>query len=252
MKKEFLKSEVDKIKWFHRIELPFEEGGALTTPGIVDHTTDESATIRYGLPVDLSGLSVLDVGCYDGYFSFLSEKRGAVVSAIDPLQGRGKVSEVFTPEGLSVVISGNEGFELARKVLDSRVKFAVCDLGEFVSGIGHYSQRSIITEKEFDVVLYYGVLYHTKAPILELEYLYDVTKENGVALIETAISCDISMDGNALPLWQFKPGFDNDPTNYWYPSLKGVEIALLNAGFNKAETIFVTAGGERATIVAHK
>lgn len=252
MKKESLQSEIDKIKWFHRIELPFDEGGVLTTPGIVDHTTDESATVRYGLPVDLSGMSVLDVGCYDGYFSFLSEKRGAVVSAIDPLQGRGKISEVFTPEGLNVVISGNEGLELARKVLGSCVKFAVCDLGEFVSGIRHYSQRSIITEKEFDVVLYYGVLYHTKAPILELEYLYDVTKEDGIALIETAISYDISMRGDKLPLWQFRPGFDNDTTNYWYPSLTGLETALLNVGFNKVETIFVTTGGERTTVVAHK
>ena len=78
--------ELDQIRglmaerqWFHTIEL----APGLFTPGAED--TPRKAQL-IGLPEDLSGKSVLDIGAYDGYFSFEAERRGAArVLAFDHL-----------------------------------------------------------------------------------------------------------------------------------------------------------------------
>jgi tRNA (mo5U34)-methyltransferase len=66
----------DQIDWWHQIELP----GGYVTPG-PDHSADKLASLR--LP-DLRGKTVLDVGAFDGYFSFAAERLGATrVVALD-------------------------------------------------------------------------------------------------------------------------------------------------------------------------
>jgi tRNA (mo5U34)-methyltransferase len=247
MKKIELQKKIDEIKWFHRLDLPTDEGDILTTPGEVDHTNEKSANGRYGLPLDLTGRSVLDVGAFDGYFSFLCEDRGANVSAIDPLQGRGQIREVFEPDGLKIISEGDEGFRLAHSVLNSKVKYAITDLKDFVNGIGSYSQRGKIIAKQFDLVLYYGVLYHVDSPIDELKYLFKTIKDGGMALIETAIS---QRTDYGYPFWEFLPGFDGADTNKWYPTIGGLQIALQYVGFKNSEVIY--NDGIRATLRALK
>lgn len=56
-------------KWWHTIELPF----GLTTPGVIDY---RNVVDKWGLPSDLTGKTVLDIGCWDGFWSFEAEKRG--------------------------------------------------------------------------------------------------------------------------------------------------------------------------------
>jgi hypothetical protein len=65
-----LQREVAGIRWFHRIDL----GGGVVTAG-EDDTPDKLSTL--GLPERLDGLSVLDIGAWDGFFSFEAERRGA-------------------------------------------------------------------------------------------------------------------------------------------------------------------------------
>lgn len=65
-----LRLEVSKIKWFHTIDL----GNGVITPG-EDSTPNKLQTIA--LPADLKGSSVLDIGAWDGFFSFEAERRGA-------------------------------------------------------------------------------------------------------------------------------------------------------------------------------
>lgn len=97
-----IKQEVGKLPWWHSIE--FADG--LVTPGL----DDSRNRVQYlGLPKDLTGKRVLGVGCWDGFFSFEAEKRGAKeVVAIDVWKTR--------------------GFELARGVLGSCVRFERLDL----------------------------------------------------------------------------------------------------------------------------
>lgn len=132
-----LKTEVLKIKWFHRIDL----GNGIITPGV-----DESPAKlkKLGLPEDLHGKTVLDIGAWDGFFSFETERRGAKrVLATDYFCWGG--------EGCGT----KAGFELARKALNSNVEDMEIDVLE------------LSPEKvgQFDLVLCLGVLYHMKHPL---------------------------------------------------------------------------------------
>ena len=94
--------------WFHTFSL---DGGALYTPGVArDH--------RYRIPVlpdDLSGMSVLDVGTFDGFYAFLAEARGAErVVAVDNEQYRDWVLARW-----GVELEGGEGFRTIAELLGS-------------------------------------------------------------------------------------------------------------------------------------
>ena len=224
MKYKQLKEEAEKIQWWHSIPLVSEEGTTYVTNGIVNHCSEEIATNRFGMPESLEGKTVLDIGCWDGYFSFLAEKRNAKsVLGVDMLQGCSHQEQ------------GTQGFEFAKKTLKSKVGFEKKSLEEF----------AINTNKQFDVTLYYGVLYHVENPIAELKHLSKITKE--YTLIETAISQN---NNEPRPYWEFKHGFDNDPTNFWYPNLLGLAAALIYVGFEKMEVIY--NDGIRATVKAIK
>jgi tRNA (mo5U34)-methyltransferase len=96
-----LRREAEKIKWWHKIDL----GNGVITPGI-DITPEKLKWIQ--MSQNLAGKSVLDIGAWDGFFSFEAECRGARrVLAID--------SHVWKN-------GAKEGFELARKVLGSKVE----------------------------------------------------------------------------------------------------------------------------------
>ena len=104
MNVEELKNEVAKIRWWHKIDL----GNGIVTPGY-----DQSSTKlkKLKIPKDLSGKTVLDIGAWDGFFSFEAERRGAKrVLAID--------SFCWSGEGWGT----KAGFNLARKALGSKVE----------------------------------------------------------------------------------------------------------------------------------
>src|SRR3954469_14991055 len=132
---------MEAIRWYHAIELR----PGLRTPGL-DDPRERLGMLR--VPDDLSGRDVLDVGAWDGFFSFEAERRGArrVVAA-----------DSFAWNGANW--STKEGFELAREALGSRVEDAdvdVMDLDPLALGT-------------FDLVLCLGVLYHLRDPLGGLE-----------------------------------------------------------------------------------
>src|SRR6267143_602400 len=65
-----LANKVARTTWFHRIDL----GGGVVTPGM-DCSAEKLGNL--GMPEDLRGRTVLDIGAWDGYFSFEAERRGA-------------------------------------------------------------------------------------------------------------------------------------------------------------------------------
>lgn len=196
-------------KFFHRILLP--DGSY--TPGTVNHGPDggDWPTIRFGLPNDLKGKSVIDIGCYDGFFSFEAEKRGGVVTSTDIIK--------------------RESFDWVKNALQSKAEHSLLNI-----------QHIIDLYRKFDVVLCYGVLYHLKSPLLAMENLSFLTKNNGICLIETAIS-STSMDVSL----EYRPNFENDPTNYFYPTSGWIHSAAKEVGFRSSECIFVLQNGSRAT-----
>lgn len=211
---------MEDIKWWHRIKL----SDGTVTPGICFHGKDDEdyATNRFGLPLDLKGKTVLDIGCWDGYFSFEAEKRGAkTIIGIDIFQN-------FEQGGNF----GTKGFVFAKENLKSKVQFENIDLMNASSCF-----------KPFDVTFFFGVLYHTQNPVGLLKALSDLTKE--YALIETTI-CD--SDKSVL---EIRAGYENDSTNLFYPSIKGMGDLCKLVGFKEVQLVY-NLHNTRATFKAIK
>jgi tRNA (mo5U34)-methyltransferase len=200
-----LRSEVSRIRWYHQIDF----GNGLTSPG-VDNTPLRLA--RLDLPRTLSGKTVLDVGAWDGFFSFEAERRGAArVLATD--------SYSWSGDGWAT----KAGFELARRALGSRVEDRQIDILDL----------SPAEMGSFDVVLCLGVLYHMRHPLLALERLASVTKE--LLVLETVVD----MVGTRVPAMAFYPGteLNDDPTNWWGPNVPAVTGMLQSVGFSTVRVV---------------
>lgn len=153
MTPEEIRKRVAAHEWYHKIDL----GHGLVTPGrSYDHLwTPTKAFMR---AVDFRGKHVLDVGCWDGMFSFLAESWGAA-SVV--------ASDIYVHPTL----------ELAAEILASRVKRCAAS----VYSLGHH-----FPEESFDVVVFNGVLYHLLAPLFALLSINTVLKPGGVLLMESA------------------------------------------------------------------
>jgi tRNA (mo5U34)-methyltransferase len=205
MDRDDLHSRAAALRWYHSMDL----GHGIVTPG-VDETPYRLA--RLDLPASLAGKTVLDIGAWDGFFSFEAERRGASrVVAADYYSWHG--------EGWGT----KAGFELARQALRSRVEDVDIDVMDLSPGrIG-----------TFDVVLFLGVLYHLRHPLLALERIFAVTRE--LLIIETVVD----MVGVRRPAAAFYPGreLNNDPTNWWGLNTPAVRGLLRAAGFARVRTV---------------
>ena len=201
MTHEELKKQVDEIRWFHRIDL----GNGVVTPGLDD---SPAKLARLKLPKSLAGRSVLDVGAWDGFFSFEAERRGASrVLAVD--------SFCWTGDGWG----SKRGFELARRTLGSKVEdreLEVLDLAPEAIGM-------------FDVVFFCGVLYHMRHPLLALEKVASVTKSH--LIVETKV--DLLFTRTPAMAFYLGDGLNGDPTNWWAPNVNGLRDMLRAVGFQK-------------------
>ena len=202
---------------YHSFRLP--DGRSLQ--GIMSVEAELERLDSFQLPADLSGKRVLDVGPWDGFFTFEAERRGASVTAID--------------------YADLDTFRELHRVFNSRAEYLqldVYDLDPAVVGT-------------FDIVLFLGVLYHLKHPLLALEKICAVTRD--VCLIDSFV-----VDGEAwqqgfhppLPYVEF---YETDElagqTDNWSgPTVGAVESLARAAGFAWATVMRVT--GRTAHIIA--
>jgi tRNA (mo5U34)-methyltransferase len=205
MNTEELKREVESIKWYHRIDL----GGGIVTPG-TDNTPKKARRVR--MPADLRGKTVLDIGAWDGFFSFEAERRGAErVLATDSFVWTGRTW------------GSKRGFDLAKRHLGSRVEERTVDILDLQpDDVG-----------TFDVVLFLGVLYHMRHPLLALERLAGVTRE--VAIIETVVDL-LSVRQPAIAFYAGDE-LASDATNWCAPNVSGLRAMLTAAGFRRVEIV---------------
>ncbi|MGH7259920.1 MAG: class I SAM-dependent methyltransferase [Nitrospiraceae bacterium] len=200
-----IKKEVARTGWWHTIDL----GHGIITPG-ADNSPYKLRQI--GLPESLSGKTVLDVGASDGFFSFEAERRGAKrVLAADVWSGQCWGMQPKT------------GFEIARRALKSTVESIESDVLDL-------SPEKIGT---FDLVLFLGVLYHMRHPLLALERIFSVTGNQ--LILET----HMERLGGKQPAMVFYPEkeLNNDHTNWWGPNPAAVEAMLKSAGFRRVVKI---------------
>ena len=205
-------------KWWHKID--FGDGVASNGP---DYSAEKAELWQLDEEL-LKGKTVLDIGAWDGYFSFLAERLGAEVTALD--------------------VDVKKGFMIARKIFDSNVEYVIKDI--------------INTTPEntgtFDVVLYPGVLYHMKFPYLSLHKVADLVKDGGKLFVETHVCQlpDHDEIGRPSPVMKFYPNreLNKDPTNWWGPNNTCVIQMLQTLGF-KVEKV-IHAGGDRMAYHATK
>jgi tRNA (mo5U34)-methyltransferase len=199
-----LMDEINSINWWHKIDV----GNGITTPGRED---TQGKLSRLKLPRSLYGLSVLDIGAWDGFFSFECERRGAKrIVALDK----------FVWDHPEI---GKRGFELARRALGSKiedVELDVLDISPEHLGV-------------FDLVLFMGVLYHMRHPLLALERVASVVGKQ--LIVETYVD----MNEHDRPLLAFYPDDEcaGDRTNWFGPNQAAVEAMLKSVGFGKIELV---------------
>ena len=204
---------LSKLGWYHSIELP--DGSV-----IEGHQSIEQLRRRAGMfpiPDDLTGKRVLDIGAWDGWFSFEMERRGAEVLALDSAK--------------------NTRLLEARRLLGSRIEYRIGD-------ICRLTWRELGT---FDIVLFLGVLYHVKHPVLALENVCGLTRE--MACIESFVT-----DGNlsAIPLMEFYETTElrGQLDNWVGPNASCLMAFCRTAGFARVD--FAGTLGERGHVTGYR
>ncbi len=182
-----VREEVDALKWTHTIDL----GGGISTPG----RWPASRLVMKALDrVDFRGKKVLDIGCWDGLWSFEAERRGAAEVYATDLVAHRPLREAQT-------------FALAHRVLRSRAHYEP-DLSVFDVG-----QLGVT---DFDIVLFLGVYYHLKDPLLALARLRQVMRPGAILVVEGEAIDD---DRSAYARFFYHEHHGGDQSNWWVPTV---------------------------------
>jgi tRNA (mo5U34)-methyltransferase len=200
MKAEEKLERVKELQWIHILDL----GDGIRTPGLWEPSPLDSI----GCPVNLQGMTVLDICAADGGYSFAAERRGAArVLATDSwLWG-------------DCPGSSKAAFDFSRDVLSSRVESRYIDVLD-------HSPNSVGT---FDLVFFLGVLYHMRHPLLALERVYSVTKNQ--LIMETHLDL-MDYDRPAIAFYPASE-LNNDSSNWCGPNIMAVEAMLRTVGFRR-------------------
>jgi tRNA (mo5U34)-methyltransferase len=233
-----LAEQVNSIAWYHSIDLG-QAGGGIITPG----NPPIAGMLEHGLP-EVKGKSVLDIGAWDGFWSYEAERRGAArVVAMDhyawcldfparlryweSCEAQGVVpdsdldmTEFWHPD----TMPGRAGFELAHRILESSVEPVMAD---FMTA----DPKKLGT---FDVVLFLGVLYHLREPLTALERVRRLTSE--VAVIETEAITVLGLQNAGLLEFHDRGGLRGDYTNWFVPTEVALHALCQAAGFSRVET----------------
>jgi len=213
-----IKQRIEQLgPWFHNIELR----GIPTAPDhfLGNYPRTKWRKFEHAIPADLTGKSVLDIGCNAGFYSIEMKRRGA--------------SRVL---GLDFDDAYLEQARFAAELAETDIEFRKLS----VYDVGALGER-------FDVVIFMGVLYHLRHPLLALDLIREHVA--GDMLIFQSMqrgSQEVFPVKEDYDFWQEKifadPSFPrlhfiehryaNDPTNWWIPNRAATEAMLRSAGFS--------------------
>lgn len=202
--------------WFHTFALNRAEG--IYAPGTArDHRYRVPA-----IPASFDGLSVLDIGTFDGFYAFLAEARGAErVVAVDNEQYVDWVKARWDVE-----LEGGEGFRAIHELLHSSVAYRKLDALDLDR-----------LNESFDFIFCCGILHRVEAPGRLLEVLSRRLSEGGRVLIETLGVLERPDDGD--PVHRYRPGevYPHDDYVYWGFTAAGIEMLARKSGFTRFEAV---------------
>jgi tRNA (mo5U34)-methyltransferase len=213
-----IQERVDALgPWFHNLDLH----GVRTAPAhfLGDYPNVKWQNFADAIPRDLTGKSVLDIGCNAGFYAMEMKRRGAArVLGIDT------EDEYLAQARFACAVNGLE-IEFA--------KLSVYDVG----ALG----------ERFDFVVFMGVLYHLRHPLLALDLIHEhVVKDLMLFQSMQRGSATVERLEENYPFWNYDlfdaPGFprlhfiehrySDDPTNWWVPNRACVEAMLRSSGFS--------------------
>ena len=205
--------------WFHNIDVH----GVQTAP---EHFLGDYPSVKWrhlstALPANLSGKSVLDIGCNAGFYSVEMKRRGAArVLGID-------TEEHYLKQA-----------RLVRDELGLDIEYRRCSA---------YDVPSLA--ETFDVVLFMGLFYHLRYPLYALDRVVQTVAAGGLLVFQTlfrphAVASAEKPVAPDYPFWEtdafldpafphmrfFEHRFAGDATNWWIPNLQGMEAMLRSAG----------------------
>jgi tRNA (mo5U34)-methyltransferase len=202
--------------WFHNLSLR----GIQTAPHhfLGDYPSFKWRNFENALPQDLRGMSVLDVGCNGGFYSIQMKLRGADrVLGIDH-------DEVYLRQAA-----------FAAEVLELDISFEQLSVYEVPQ-----------LKERFDLVLFMGVFYHLRHPLLALDllrqhaakdwFIFQSMLRGSDSVAEVADDYPFSetaiFDEPGYPKMHFvENDYSGDPTNWWIPNAACAEAMLRSAGF---------------------
>ena len=210
--------------WFQNIDLG---GGVTTAPEhfLGDYPRFKFATFAHALPRDLAGKSVLDIGCNAGFYSIEMKRRGAA-----------RVLGIDSDE---------------RYLAQARLASETLGFGEIEYRLLSVYDVAAIGEK-FDLVIFMGVLYHLRHPLLALDLirehvardllLFQTMQRGSSEVAEVPADHPFHVPGTCRPPAYFdEPGypklhfieraFAHDWTNWWAPNAASAQAMLRAAGF---------------------
>jgi tRNA (mo5U34)-methyltransferase len=215
--REHLRKSIEQLgPWFHNLRLR----GIETAPRhfLGDYPQVKFEAFRDFIPNDLTGKSVLDIGCNAGFYSIEMKRRGA--------------SRVL---GIDTDMHYLRQARFAAEIENVDVEFRqlgvwdIADLGE-----------------RFDLVIFMGVLYHLRHPLLALDLIHEHAARD-LMLFQSMqrgspeiLALEADYDFNEKSLFD-EPGFprlhfieqrySHDETNWWVPNRSCVEAMLRSSGF---------------------
>ena len=200
--------------WHQRFEL----AGGVYTPGV---NQIEWLLGQTPLPDSMVGMSVLDIGTTNGAMVFECERRGAErLVAVDILD-----DQYF-------------GFAAIADFLGSKATFMQTSVYEVAD----------VLDETFDLVVFWGVLYHLRHPLLGLDSVRRVAR--GRVLLETAVCDSVRPDAGQFAQFHRTDELAGDASNWWSPSIAVLESWVGSAGFTVERTIAIPPGlpAERAML----
>ena len=155
-----LQHRIDQIQWYHEFDFPNGLKARAKDPDVEPHRK-LWAWMRSELDkIDFGGKTVLDIGCWDGYWSFYAEQRGA--------------SRVLATDDETQNWAGSAGLKLARKLMGSSVKTR--------TDVSIYAAAKL--KQRFDIVLCMGVYYHLLDPFLGFSQVRHCAHEKSIVVFE--------------------------------------------------------------------
>ena len=204
--------------WFHNLDL----GGVHTAPEhfLGDYPSVKWRRFEHALPADMTGQSVLDIGCNAGFFSLELKRRGAA-----------RVLGVDSDE---------------RYLEQARFASEVLELPIELRQLSVYELPRL--RERFDWVLFTGVFYHLRYPLLALDLVREHVVGKGKRMVFQSMLRGSNEVTELAPDYPFEehdifdaPGYPHmsfvehsycdDPTNWWIPNRACIEAVLRSAGF---------------------